>query len=78
MSDRWPSIKARALVRILEREPCSCELLRQEGSHRRYRSATGQTFTFSYHDSVTVTGSVVRKILVRDVGLDADVARDLL
>jgi hypothetical protein len=35
-------------------------------------------FTFAFHDKATIPGGLVRKILVRDVGLDEEEARKLL
>jgi hypothetical protein len=34
--------------------------------------------TFAFHDGATIPGGLVRKILVRDVGLDEEEARKLL
>ena len=34
--------------------------------------------TFAFHDKATIPGGLVRKILVRDVGLAEDEARKLL
>jgi hypothetical protein len=33
---------------------------------------------FAFHDGATIPGGMVRKILVKDVGLGDDVARGLL
>jgi hypothetical protein len=34
--------------------------------------------TFAFHDGATIPASLVRKILIKDVGLDEEEARKLL
>jgi predicted RNA binding protein YcfA (HicA-like mRNA interferase family) len=66
----FPSLKARALLGVLCREPLAYEVSRQKGSHRVLDSRNGYPrLGFSFHDRATVPPGVVRKILVRDVGL---------
>ena len=74
----FPSIKARRLLAVLERQPLGYRIVRQSGSHRRLESADFPPLTFSFHDKATVPSGLVRKILVRDVGLDEEQARKLL
>lgn len=51
---------------------------RQSGSHRRMESPAYPPLTFAFHDKATIPAGLVRKILVRDVGLAEDEARKLL
>jgi predicted RNA binding protein YcfA (HicA-like mRNA interferase family) len=74
----FPSMKAKRLLAVLEREPLGYEVARQSGSHRRMRSPDHPPLTFAFHDGATIPGGLVRKILVRDVGLDEEEARKLL
>jgi predicted RNA binding protein YcfA (HicA-like mRNA interferase family) len=74
----FPSMKAKRLLAILEREPLSYKVKRQSGSHRRMESKGHPPFTFAFHDKATIRPALVRKILVKDVGLAEDEARKLL
>lgn len=73
-------MKPKELLSVLCRPPLSYRVARQNGSHRRLVSDNGYPpLTFAFHESMTaVPPGLVRKILVKDVGLDADVALDLL
>ncbi len=74
MGESFPSLRARDLERIIE-AVCGAPV-RQKGSHRQYRSPNGGgTFTFAFHGSDTVGPHLVRRILVRDVGLTKDEAK---
>jgi len=75
---RFPSLKARQLLAILQREPLSYRVARQVGSHRTLEAHGRPTLRFAWHDAATIPPGLVRKILVRDVGLEEDEARDLL
>jgi len=74
----FPSLKAKRLLAILERSPLSYRVVRQSGSHRRMESQSYPPLTFAFHDKATIPAGLVRKILVRDVGLAEDEARKLL
>lgn len=75
----FPSMKGSQLLRILLRKPLSYEVVRQSGSHRRLESPNGYPpLTFSFRDSATVAPGLVRKILVKDIGLDEQEALELL
>jgi predicted RNA binding protein YcfA (HicA-like mRNA interferase family) len=75
----FPSLKARQLLAVLLREPLSYRIKRQRGSHRRLSSASGYPpLSFSFHDRATLPPGLVRQILVKDVGLGEDEARQLL
>lgn len=76
---RFPALRAQQLLTLLQREPLCYAVVRQKGSHRRLRSERGYPeIGFSFHDGVTIPPGLVRKILVADVGLSEDEARDLL
>ncbi len=78
VSDRFPSLKAKRLLAILQGKPLGYRVVRQKGSHRRMESESYPPITFAAHDGDTVPGGMVRKILVDQVGLDADQARGLV
>lgn len=74
----FPSVKARRLLAVLERQPLGYEVVRQSGSHRRMQSPDHPPLTFAFHDGATIPAGLVRKILIKDVGLDEEEARKLL
>jgi predicted RNA binding protein YcfA (HicA-like mRNA interferase family) len=64
---------------VLLREPLGYEVVTQNGSHRKLESRNGYPKVgFSFHDKATIPGGAVKKILVKDVGLDEDKARELI
>lgn len=71
-------MKARRLLAVLERQPLGYRVVRQAGSHRRLESSDFPPLTFAFHDKATIPSGLVRKILVRDVGLVEEQARKLL
>jgi len=71
-------MKARRLLAVLEREPLNYRVLRRSGSHRRLEAPGRPSLSFAFHDKATVPPYVVRKVLVRDVGLAEDEARKLI
>jgi len=77
MSD-FPSMKARELLAVLMKKPLGYEVVRQRGSHRRLKAPGRPSITFAFHDRATVGPTAVRKVLCKDVGLDADEALKLL
>jgi predicted RNA binding protein YcfA (HicA-like mRNA interferase family) len=74
----FPSMKASALERLLMREPLNYSVQRRRGSHRRLVSPGFPALTFAYHDGVTIASGLVRKILVKDIGLSHDEALSLI
>lgn len=74
----FPSMKARRLRAVLEREPLGYRAVRRAGSHWRMEAPGRPPLTFAFHDRATVPGGVVRRILMQDVGLAEDEARGLL
>jgi predicted RNA binding protein YcfA (HicA-like mRNA interferase family) len=75
---QFPSMKAKRLLAVLERKPLGYRVLRQSGSHRRMEAPGRPSLTFAFHDNATIPSGMVRKILVRDVGLAENEARKLL
>jgi predicted RNA binding protein YcfA (HicA-like mRNA interferase family) len=78
VTDSYPSLKARKLMAILTAQPLGYVVVRQNGSHRRLEADGRPPLMFAFHDGATIPGGMVRKILVKDVGLGDDVARGLL
>jgi len=74
----FPSLKAARLLAILQRRPLGYRVVRQSGSHRRLEAEGRPPLTFAWHAKATVPPGLVRKVLVRDVGLDEAEARALL
>lgn len=75
--EKFPSLKSRQLLSILTSEPLGYVIVRQRGSHRRLEAPNRPALTFSFHDSATIPGGMVRAILVKQVGLDEHEARGL-
>jgi len=67
------------MLAILRRNPLSYEVVRQKGSHRRLESDAGYPpIGFWCHDREELSGSVVKEILVKQVGLSEAEARTLV
>jgi predicted RNA binding protein YcfA (HicA-like mRNA interferase family) len=75
---QFPTMKAKRLLAILERAPLNYRVSRQSGSHRRMEAPGRPPLAFAFHDKATIPSGLVRKVLVRDVGLAEDDARKLL
>jgi predicted RNA binding protein YcfA (HicA-like mRNA interferase family) len=71
------SLKARELYRLLERE-LGYQVTRQTGSHRTMEASGRPTLHLAFHDGQSIPPGLVRKILVKDVGLSGDEAMALL
>lgn len=75
----FPSLKARAMLRLLQREPLAYTVVSNTGSHRKLVSAGGYPpLIFAFHDGDTLPRGLVRKILTKDVGLSIEEALALL
>ncbi len=70
----FPSLKARDLERLLRKAPLNYSIARRKGSHRRLTSPTYPSLTLAYHEGVSIPPGMVRKILVKDVGLSEEQA----
>jgi predicted RNA binding protein YcfA (HicA-like mRNA interferase family) len=75
---RFPSLKAKKLLRLLQAEPLGYRVVRQSGSHRRLEALDRPTIVFAFHDSQTIRPSTVKDILCNQVGLAENDARTLL
>jgi predicted RNA binding protein YcfA (HicA-like mRNA interferase family) len=71
-------MKAQKLLAVLTSEPLNYRIVRQSGSHRRLEADDRPTLMFAFHDKTTIAPGLVRKILVHDVGLTDQEARELL
>jgi predicted RNA binding protein YcfA (HicA-like mRNA interferase family) len=75
---RFPSVKAPHLLAVLKRKPLNYRVVAQNGSHRRLESDGYPPLDFCWHDKQTLPGGLVRRILVKRVGLSEQQARKLL
>jgi predicted RNA binding protein YcfA (HicA-like mRNA interferase family) len=66
---KFPSLKARQLLRALEAEPLSYRVVRQRGSHRKMEAPNNPAIVFAFHDNQTIRPPTVKDILCNQVGL---------
>jgi predicted RNA binding protein YcfA (HicA-like mRNA interferase family) len=71
-------MRAKRLLAILERKPLGYRITRQSGSHRRMEARGRPPLSFAFHGNATIPAGLVRKILIKDIGLAEDEARKLL
>jgi predicted RNA binding protein YcfA (HicA-like mRNA interferase family) len=69
-------MRGRELLAVLKR--LGYTVSRQKGSHRVMEAPDRPRLLFSFHDGADIPPGLVRKVLVTDVGLDADEALDIL
>jgi len=73
---QFPSLKLERLLAILF--DLGFESVRTKGSHRQlYCEATGRHITISAHDGHEISSLLVKKILMKDVGLSESDALDV-
>jgi predicted RNA binding protein YcfA (HicA-like mRNA interferase family) len=72
----FPSLRAPQMLRVLSRLGYREE--RRAGSHRRLVCAGRRDLTFAFHDRASLPPGVVRSILVRQVGLTAEEALEVV
>lgn len=60
------------------RKPLSYFIVRSVGSHKTLSSSHYRTIHFAFHDSRELSGSEVRNVLVNEVGLTTDFAREVI
>lgn len=71
-------MKAGALERLLVRE-LGYFVDTQRGSHKKMKSTKGYPpLLFAFHDSQEIAPGLVRKILMKDIGLELSSAEALL
>lgn len=75
---RFPSLKAKKLLQLLQAEPLGYRIVRQSGSHRKLEASGHPTIVFAFHDNQTIRPSTVKDILCNQVGLPEKDARTLL
>lgn len=75
---RFPSLKAKRLIRVLEARPLGYRIVSQKGSHRKLEAPNHPPITFAFHDNQTIRPSTVKDILCNQVGLAEDDALALL
>lgn len=75
---RFPSMKPKEMLRVLTRDPLNYEIYQQSGSHRKLRASGRPQLIFAYHDGATIAPGMVRKMLVKDVGLSEEEALRLV
>lgn len=67
------------MLRVLSGERFQYEVVRQRGSHRILRSATGYPpLTFAFGDSESIGPVMVKRILTKGVGLSEEEAMEVL
>jgi predicted RNA binding protein YcfA (HicA-like mRNA interferase family) len=76
--DEFPSMRWPKLRRILQRAPLNYEITRQKGSHKKLEAEGRPILRLSFHDKQELPGSLIRTILVEQVGLTEDEARALV
>lgn len=74
----FPSMKAKQLLAVLMREPLGYRVVRQKGSHRILRAPGRPRLSYAFHDRKSLSGGIVREVLVDQVGLEEQDALDLL
>ena len=76
MPNPFPSLRAPRMLRVLGRLGYREE--RRSGSHRRLVAVGRPPLTFAFHDRATLPPGVVRDILVRQAGLTAEEALEVV
>jgi len=76
--DRFPSVKAKKLLRVLQAAPLGYRIVRQKGSHRMMQAPSRPTLVFAFHDNQTIRPSTVKDILCGQAGLTEKDALALL
>ncbi len=71
-------LKARKLRTLLERKLGYQLAGNKGGSHRKYRHATRPPVTLAFHDGDEIGPALVRDILVKQVGLTIDEAKEVV
>lgn len=69
-------MKARRFRKMLERQ-LGYKEVRRGGSHVTLESEDHPTLTFAFHNGVEIGPAMVRQILVRDVGLTLEEAKEV-
>jgi len=75
MSPRLPRVTAAQAIRVLEK--LNFRLVRQSGSHKIFKNASGKRVTVPHHSGKILHPKVLKSIL-RDAGLSVEEFRRLL
>ena len=75
MGEKLPRIKARDIIKILEKK--GFVLVRQSGSHKIYRDNAGKRVTVPYHSNKILHPKVLKSIM-RDAEISVEELRELL
>lgn len=70
------SLRPRELLRILE--GLGYQTVSQKGSHRKLEALGRPRLIFAFHPSVTIGPTLVRDILVKQVGLTLEEAEEVV
>lgn len=77
--DAFPSLRWPQLRRVLEAPPLRYKVVSERGSHKKLQSDAGYPeLRLAFHDNDDLPPGLVRKILVKDVGLPVEEARSLV
>ena len=75
MGEKLPRIKARDIIKILEKK--GFVLVRQSGSHKIYRNKKGKRITVPYHSNKILHPKILKNIM-RDAEISIEELRKLL
>ena len=78
MATPWPAHKAGHVLKKILIKQLGYQRARQSGSHVRLEADGRPAITWAYHKGDTVPPGVLRDILVKQVGLTLDEAKELL
>ena len=76
--EKFPAMKASELTRLLCSKPLNYRIVRIRGSHKVLTSNKYPMVRISFHESVEITGSFIRNLLVKHIGLSEKEARSLI
>jgi len=71
-------MKTKELIKCLSRFPLCYKIHRQKGSHRILKSPNYPDLRIGYHDTVEVSGSYIKNLLMKKVGLSEKMAREII
>ena len=76
---KFKSLKAAIFYRLLTSNPLNYRLEKSKGgSHRKLVADGRKSITFYWHDSVEISGYVIRNILVKEALLSEEEAYELV
>ena len=74
----FPSLKSKQFLKILMREPLNYSIVRIVGSHKTLSSVTFPTISYSFHQNKEISGHVVKRILMKNIGLTQQQALEVI